>query len=544
MSDSAGGGCQYLSNRLAPVARSRHGLIASGLAIGIAALAPLPSGAAGLINPLGFQGTTQFDNCSLGADQCRRPPDTMGAIGLTQYMETSNGSLTVYDRSTGSVLQRWSSGGAAGFWQSKLGPGFTGSLGDQRILFDLYTNRWIVIGFGSVLSDLNIAISDSADALGSWTGTSFTGFAGGIADYPTLGIDDKGVYIGVNNFSGTPTVFNGASLFVIPRSDLFGGAPTAANRSTFNSTFNTGLPLPANLFTFQGAVDWAGNGDSKAAILATSANAWADAVFLQAENVDAPGATFTPPVRVLTDPAAVENLNGRQPDGTRLVDTLDDRISANVYQANGRLYGVQTVTRTGHDYTQLHWFVLNAASGALIEEGYLGGDNYDYYQGAIAANEWGEAVIGYNRSGGAEHGLDGRISFMAQAFRTDALGGLDPYGESRLLRRSDIDDYRCGSQDSIDLECRQRWGDYAAVTIDPLDSRTFWAIGEYAAEWTVLPNSGVPTPRANWSTYIASLQLEPTPGPLPALGLGSGLLWSRRLRRRIGSASRTPARSA
>jgi hypothetical protein len=52
----------------------------------------------------GFEGTAQLDN--FGLDGAFRPPDTMGAVGLTQYLETTNGSVTVYDKATGNILSR------------------------------------------------------------------------------------------------------------------------------------------------------------------------------------------------------------------------------------------------------------------------------------------------------------------------------------------------------------------------------------------------------------------------------------------------------
>lgn len=511
-----------------------------GLGLGLSLLPPAPAEAAGLTRLSSFEGTTQLLNCQLA--QCFRPPDTMGAIGPSQFVETTNGSISVYDRSSGAVLQRWPMKGAGSFWTSKLGGAFTGSAGDQRILFDLYTNRWIVIGFGSATSDVNIAISDSSDALGSWKGTVFTGFAGGIADYPTLGIDAQAVYIGTNNFqlnAGTPPSYSysGASLFAIPRADLFspsGGIPTAANRATFNSPF--GSTLPNGLFTLQGVVDWWGGADGKAAVLAVDASRAGRLYAMDVQGLQGATPGFSSPQAVTTHPSDLDNQPGRQPDGTRLVDTLDDRISANVYEANGKIYGAQTVTVAGHDYTQVRWFVVDAISKAMVEEGLIGGDPFDYYQPAIAVNAMGDAVISYNRSGGVATGIDGRISIMAQGFVSDALGGLDPYGESLLLRRSEVNDYRCGPRTSIDTSCRQRWGDYAAVSIDPADPRRFWLIGEYAAEWAVMPSTGVSEPSANWSTFIASVQLErvAVPGPLPLLGAAGAWGWARRLRRRVG----------
>lgn len=481
----------------------------------------------------GFEGGSQLINCALG--ECFRPPDTMGAVGTTQFLETANGYIRIYDKVTGNVQ---SSVNMATFWAAAGLPGGAG--GDQRVLFDHYTNRWIVTGFGTSGNIVNIAVSQGANAMGPWQSTKITGANVGLPsvtlDYPTLALDDKGVYIGTNNFAAAsicPFGFCGTSLFVIPKVSLFAGAPTIANMTTLTTPYPAG---PNNGFAIQAALNWQGNPGNTTAVMADSRDT-NDQVFYRINGVNGPGATQTPSTIIAGSGYDVAGP-GRQPDGTRLVDTLSPRITGNVVQLNGKLYSAITVD-DGTDHAAVRWSVVDAVTGALIETGLINGGGYDYYEGSIAINEWGQAVIGYNRSGFQQTDLnsdgfaDGNISFLAQAFVLDNAGGLDEYGSELLLKVSGISDYHCSTRLNP-APCRERWGDYSAVTIDPNNHHNFYAIGEYASDWALLigPNGQpiVGTPRAIWNTYIAEISFVPEPETymLLLLGLALALGLSRR----------------
>lgn len=471
----------------------------------LSALTVLASAAAQAATVRGFEGTSQLDNCLLG--QCFRPPDTMGAVGTTQFLETTNGSITVYDKSNGAVQSRLN---MVNFWANAGLPG--GAFGDQRVLFDHYTNRWIMSGFGANTKDINIAISDTANALGPWKSVQFQGVApGGTADYPTLSLDNKGVYIATNNF--TPG-FSGTSLFVIPKTSLFGAAPTTAGMTTFNTPLNGA----DRGFAIQAALNWGGNPTNTASIMADSRDADAQ-VFYKVNGVNAPGATQTAAAQIAGSGYVAAGA-GRQPDGTRLIDTLSPRISANVAQVDGKLFSVATVKADVGDFASVRWSVNDANTGALISNGKISGGDFDYFEGSIAVNEFGEVVIGYNRSGAQTADLngdgkaDGRVSFLAQAFGVNGAGSLVQNGAASLLRVSDVSDYHCGDRFNNQVVCRERWGDYSAVTIDPTNHHKFWAIGEYAADWANLPPPNQALNRAIWHTYIAEIDLSaPIPEP-------------------------------
>ena len=507
-----------MENRLAARALWRNAAF-----VAMAALPLLTASAHAAFVATSFEGTSQLDNCALG--QCWRPPDTMGAIGTTQFLETTNGSITIYDRATGAVLSRQD---YVNFWANAGLPGGAG--GDQRVLFDHYTNRWIMNGFGATGNLINIAVSDTANALGTWKSTQVAvlPLTSQVADYPTLSMDNKAVYIGTNNFTGDPQLFSGTSLLVIPKTDLFGGAPNTVNMTQINTTYPGGAD---NGFAIQAAVNWQGNATNTASVIAYAS--YTDSlVFYKLNGVNAAGATQTAS-SLIAGTDFVYPGAGRQPDGTRLVDTLGGRISANAVQFDGKIFSTTTVRADAAigDYSAIRWTIVDANTGVLLSSGKIQAVGYDFYQGSIAVNEFGEVVIAYNRSGiatGDGNGdgfADGNISFLARAY--DVVGSsLVQDGSEFLLKVSPVSDYRCGPHTILDDTCRQRWGDYAAVTFDPLDHHTFWAIGEYAANWAISPVFG--DERAVWHTYIAAISFGdgsvPEPGSLAILLAGLGAL--------------------
>ena len=490
--------------------------------IAVSALTAVAAASAQAVFVRGFEGTSQLDNCALG--QCFRPPDTMGAVGTTQFLETNNGSIAVFDKATGALTSRVS---MPAFWANAGLPG--GASGDQRVLFDHYTNRWIMNGFGAGGNVINVGISDTADALGVWRAVAITVLPSGTADYPTLAMDDKAVYIGTNNF--TPG-FTGTSLLSIPKASLFGGAPSTAGMTTFT----TPLAGPDNGFAIQAAVNWQGNPTNTVSVIADSRDFNAQ-VFYRVNGVNAAGATQTVSTQIAGSGYNVAGA-GRQPDGSRLVDTLSPRITANAVQYNGKVYSTATVQADAGigDFAAVRWTVVDASTGSLLSSGRIQQAGFDYYEGSIAINEFGEAVIGYNRSGtatadGNGDGLpDGNISFMARAY--DASGNLLVQdGGEMLLRVSGINDYRCGARTPVDTACRQRWGDYAAVTMDPSNHHKFYAIGEYASAWAIIPGFTT-TERAIWNTYIAEIAMVPEPSQYALMALGLGVIGFAARRRR------------
>ena len=214
------------------------------------------------------------------------------------------------------------------------------------------------------------------------------------------------------------------------------------------------------------------------------------------------------------------------------MDTGDDRNSSNVYKMGNNLYFVHTEggigAFTGH--TVQHWFVVNAATGALVDQGVIGDTEHDFFYGSLAVNSLGQVLIGYNRSGS---GADGNASFFANSFITGADGLLVDTSDV-LLKSGLVGDYHCYVHFGTP-GCRERWGDFGSVTVDPTN-QSFWAIGEFTREYNDAAG-GHPggTGGSRWSTWIANVSFGPDgriPEPETLTLLALGLLGIAATRRR------------
>ena len=462
-----------------------------------------------------FEGISLYDTIPLGRGFI--PPDTMGAVGGTQYFETSNGAYAVYDKFTGAQQMLASD---VAWWGSV---GQTGANGDSRVMYNADAKRWIVMSFAGSVSNLQIAISDTDNALGGWKSLQFTGFAGGTADYPTLALDKNAVYIGTNNFGPS---FQGTTLNVIPIDSLFNNTtPTVSGMKQFVTPYTGAASDVDHGFAQQGVNS--SSAGSTGHVVAASLFFYDSVAFdvNGLSSTDATGSTI--PVgdgTFLNQAAFVSPGPGRQPSliNPRVIATRDERISSSAYEVGGRIYMVQTVNSglDALDEARVRYTIIDATTKAIIAQGDIGQAGYDYYQGAIAVNALGQVVISYNRSGSQTADLnndgyaDGNISVMAQTFKTSALGDLVAVSGELLLKVSPTSDYHNGSIDGQPAAGRQRWGDYAQVSLDPGTTHGFYLIGQFAREPNNAAN-GHPggTGGTRWGTWIAGLNVGSVPEP-------------------------------
>jgi hypothetical protein len=164
------------------------------------------------------------------------------------------------------------------------------------------------------------------------------------------------------------------------------------------------------------------------------------------------------------------NFNTGQQTPKANLNTLDDRLSANVILQEGILWGLQTTTASGR--AALHWFKLRAADNVLLQEGVISDPQLHFYYGSLGVNEFGDVVIG--ASGSSPDHFVSTYAFVGDSAGGTVLG-TTTFGAPMLLKAG-VDDY-----EALDGIGRNRWGDYSATVVDPADPFSFWTFQEFVS---------------------------------------------------------------
>src|SRR5262249_1264482 len=137
------------------------------------------------------------------------PPDPVGAVGATQYVQWVNTSFAVFDKATGALL----SGPIPGnrLWQGFGGNCETRNNGDPQVVYDKLADRWVMSQLTTASPYLQcIAVSTSNDATDTFNRYAFviTSFP----DYGKLGVWPDGYYMGFNSGPNPVCAFERAAM--------------------------------------------------------------------------------------------------------------------------------------------------------------------------------------------------------------------------------------------------------------------------------------------------------------------------------------------
>ncbi|MEO8440258.1 MAG: hypothetical protein ABI540_08565 [Spartobacteria bacterium] len=150
-----------------------------------------------------------FDGIAFPGVGCNcAPPDTNGAVGLTQYVQMVNAGYQVFDKATGDSVLGPSS--ISSLWSGFGGACETGGAGDPVVLYDQLADRWVISQFASVsggapITDECVAVSTTGDATGTYNRYAFH-LGSEFFDYPHLSIWPDAYYMSMNVFNAAPPI--------------------------------------------------------------------------------------------------------------------------------------------------------------------------------------------------------------------------------------------------------------------------------------------------------------------------------------------------
>jgi hypothetical protein len=458
---------------------------------------PLPLGPAGQLQPdpvlqstpslavnatigLNFAGVGNGD---YGFAPNAAPPDTNGAVGATQYVQWVNESFAVFNKSTGALVH----GPVAGntLWSGFGGGCETNNDGDPIVQYDKAAGRWVFTQFSvSTTPFLQcVAVSTTSDATGTYNRYSFSYGTTQFPDYPKLGVWPDAYYISFNIFTGN--TFTGAKLCAYDRTSMLAGA--AATQVCFQLSSSFGGLLPSDLDG--STAPPAGAPNVFVNFGTNSLNIWKFHVdFTTPANSTLTGPTNLPVAAF--SPACSGGTCIPQPNTRQKLDSLADRVMYRFAYRNGTggetavvNHSITVGTSKRNSHVGVRWYQLGNLTGSgaptVIQQGTFSPDSTFRWMGSIGMDKVGDIAVGYSAS-------------SSSVFPSVRFTGRVPTDPAGTLEAENPIKAGAGSQ----LHSLARWGDYSAISIDPVDDCTFFYTNEY------LKASGT----FNWSTQIASFK--------------------------------------
>lgn len=406
------------------------------------------------------------------------PPDTNGAVGLTQFMQWANSKLAVYDKSSGELLLGPVSGSTL---FSGMGVPCESNHGDGIVLYDKGADRWIFSQLVNTPTVVCIAVSATFDATDIYYRYAFDlslvlpdGTT--LSDYPKFAVWPDGYYYTANIFGQ----IGGTNICAYDRSNML--LNNDATAQCFFSTTVGASYLPADLDGLIPPPEGSPN-------FLLDVNNSGQELRLLRFHVDwnnPDDSTLSGAIHIPVAPFTRASGGVPQLGSTAGLDTLGDRL---MFRLAYRNFGDHESLVLNHSVDVagrigVRWYELQNPNyfPFVYQQGtYLPDDGIFRWMGSIAMDRAGDIALGYSASS----------AYIYPAIRYTARTPDDPLGtledEGSIIEGG-------GSQQPAS---RQRWGDYSSMIVDPVDDCTFWYTTEYDESSGSI---------FNWHTRIASFQ--------------------------------------
>lgn len=339
---------------------------------------------------------------------------------------------------------------------------------DPRVVYDKKWNRWVISAEAfpesSTVQRVFFPVSTTSDPNGSFYIYNFDPpeNAGDFYDYPQLGLDQDAVIVTANIFDSSDNYLRTRALGMA-KSDLYNG------RNPNFPYFDLGTPGTV-------APPIVEDNNSNAFLVAASLASNTQLALFRASNLGRSGAGIVLQANVPV-PAFSAPPNARQPGTNNLLDSQDARFQNASTQIGNRLLNIHDI---GPGLPTPKWYQIDtstntvpAGESGLVHES---GDSDDFNPsvagsdvGGTASNPIGRMFFTWSATDVTGTGIHQARVKSGGRLATDATNvvGGNNHG-------ADAPTFYNPSADTV-----ERWGDYSAVTIDPIATDTC-AVGNRA----------------------------------------------------------------
>ena len=470
---------------------------------GVGGLDPLLAVQAGAPSSMADDFTTPILNFAGQGYTFVNPPDTVGDVGTNHYIQMINGGsgalLMIYDKA-GNVVS-----GPIALDTLGIGGACASGLGDPVVLYDEMADRWLLSEFASGGNHLCVYISQTNNPTGAYWRYDF--ITPNFPDYPKYAVWPDAYYVTSNE--------NSPAAYALDRTSMLAGAAATMQRFTAPpiSGFGFQALTPADL----DGITQPAAGTPNFIMRHRDTEVHGPAGFpsqdileiwqFHVDWVTPANSFFTklPDILVTefdSDLCGLFSFSCFNQPGTGVqLDPLREvimfRLQYRNFGAYETLVGNLVTDVDGTDHGGVRWFELRRSGGdwALYQEGTYAPDIHSRWMAGISMDVSGNIAMGYNVSSSSQFPSLRYVGRLA----TDPLGTM-PQGEVVLAAGS-------GSNGS------NRYGDYSAMSVDPVDGCTFWFTGMYnvSSQWSTRIGAFKFDSCAN--SVIADLQVEKTGEP-------------------------------
>ena len=393
------------------------------------------------------------------------PPDTHGAIDSNYCVTAVNSAVRIQTRAGASVSQV----SLDAFWSSVL-PG--GGSFDPRVHYDPYTNRWIMVavsGAQSSTSSVLLAVSKTGNPTGDWWQFKITAYSAGDywLDFPNVGINNKWITVSGVLFQNTGGGYGGCKTFIFNKSTVLSGAsaPFTAITQTGSGNICPAITYSNTLGSMFMVEAW--NGGSRAMRL------WKITGNVGSESMTSIGFPLADyPWWYQPFPVSGTSFGDNAPQlgVSNKINNGDNRVTQLIYR-NNSLWFAHTIflpynASANPTRSAVQWWQTDTLGNPIqigrVDDSAAG--KFFAYP-TIAVNNNNDALIGFSVFSSAMRPSAG----YALRLNTDATDSI----RTPVVYRNGQNSYYKTYGGS-----KNRWGDYSATMVDPVNNTDFWTIQE------------------------------------------------------------------